>query len=97
MGAIGTTFKIVTSPFRMLFGSTKKKKEEDGQTSDAEISANQSPINPMQDSMQPDNIKGKVDLMLAQMDSLKLEYETINQRIQNIERMVRELYAMSKS
>ncbi len=95
MGAIGITFKIVTFPFRLLFGSTKKKKGEDDQKSDID-SVSQAASTPMQD-LQPDNMKAKVDLMLAQMDSLKLEYETINQRIQNIERMVREMYAMSKS
>lgn len=95
MGFFGTTFKIITFPFRLLFGPVKKK--EDKKVDDQKIEEQNITTDMQANSLNVDNIKGKIDLMLAQVDSLKLEYETINQRIQNIERMVRELYAMAKS
>lgn len=44
-----------------------------------------------------ENMKAKMDLVLAELDSLRVQYEAINQRIQTIETMVKELYAMAKS
>ncbi len=44
-----------------------------------------------------DNMKAKMDLVLAQIDSLKTQFEALNQRTQTIEAMVRELYNMAKS
>jgi len=44
-----------------------------------------------------ENVKAKMDLVLAQVDSLRTQYETLNQRAQTIESMVREMYNMAKS
>lgn len=104
MGIFGTIgkiavmpVKVVAFPLKFLFGRIKKKETLEAQ-----------PAYPTQQYTQPasqgqlpdvaaDNLKAKIDLMMSQVDSLKLEYEAMNQRIQNIERMVRELYAMAKS
>ena len=104
MGAVGTIGKVIVFPFKLIFGGKKKERpaEEVPLTSypppytppAAQPSYSQ-PSYPTDASSE--NLKAKVDLMLTQMDSLKIEYEAINQRIQNIEKMVRELYAMAKS
>lgn len=44
-----------------------------------------------------ENIKTKVDLILSQIDSLKIRYESLNERIILIEKMVKEMYDMAKS
>ena len=44
-----------------------------------------------------ENVKAKMDLVLTQVDSLRTQYETLNQRTQTIESMVREMYNMAKS
>ena len=99
MGAIGTTFKIIGFPFKLIFGSGKKKDDANKAPEDtAQLQAFSNPTQPSYPtSSSEDNTRTKIDLMLAQIDGLKLEYETINQRIQNIERMVKELYGMAKS
>lgn len=95
MGVIGFIGKVIIFPFKLIFTGGKKKEPT------AEEAAL---INPPTEQLQTyptgvasDNLKAKVDLMLAQVDSLKIEYDAINQRIQSIERMVRELYTMAKS
>lgn len=44
-----------------------------------------------------ENMKAKIDLVMTQMDSLKIQYESINQRLIQIERMVREIYESSRT
>ena len=44
-----------------------------------------------------ENVKAKMDLVLAQVDSLRTQYEALNQRTQTIESMVREIYNLAKS
>ncbi|TAL47940.1 hypothetical protein EPN87_01800 [archaeon] len=44
-----------------------------------------------------DNLKAKVDLMVTEMDSMKYQFSALNERLQNIERMVREIWQMAKS
>lgn len=44
-----------------------------------------------------ENVKARMDLVLAQMDSLRMQYEAMNERIVAIERMIKELYDMAKS
>lgn len=100
MGILGIIGKVIIFPFKWIFGGGKKK----------EPPAEGIPVNYPETYTQPanqpllyptdassENLKAKVDLMLTQIDSLKIEYEAINQRIQNIERMVKELYTMAKS
>ena len=105
MGALGVAGKIIIFPFKLIFGGKKKEPPVE----EVPLTSYPPPYTPP--VAQPDysaqlsyptgaaaeNLKAKVDLMLTQIDSLKTEYEAINQRIQNIERMVRELYAMAKS
>jgi hypothetical protein len=98
MGVLGTIGKVALFPFKLIFGGKKKETPVDGITPDYQ----QPYIPPVNQPSYPsdvatENLKAKVDLMLTQVDSLKLEYEAINQRIQNIERMVREIYTMAKS
>ncbi|MEK6909870.1 MAG: hypothetical protein AABW61_02205 [Candidatus Aenigmatarchaeota archaeon] len=99
MGALGIVGNVIVFPFKLIFGGKKKEPapEETPLTNYPTYTPpiNQPPAYPVDASTE--NLKAKVDLMLTQIDSLKIEYEAINQRIQNIERMVRELYAMAKS
>jgi len=44
-----------------------------------------------------DNLKAKMDLLITEMDSMKFQYSALNERLQNIERMLREIYQMAKS
>ena len=98
MGTLGIIGNVIVFPFKLIFGGKKKEPpaEEIPLTNYPSYTPpTQPPVYPTDASSE--NLKAKVDLMLAQIDSLKIEYEAINQRIQNIERMVRELYAMAKS
>ena len=95
MGTVGTIGKIIIFPFKLIFGRGKKK--EPAQEFATQPPASQPYASYSPEATATENLKAKVDLMLTQVDSLKIEYEAINQRIQNIERMVRELYAMAKS
>ena len=100
MGLLGTIGSIVIFPFKLIFGGKKKETPVEEIPPLTNYPSYTPPIN--QPTAYPtdvasENLKAKVDLMLTQIDSLKIEYETINQRIQNIERMVRDLYAMAKS
>jgi len=103
MGTLGTLGKIVILPFKLIFGGKKKELPPTEVPLVYPPSAPSQPTYPTSPSgyTAPDtateNLRAKVDLMLTQIDSLKIEYEAINQRIQNIERMVRELYTMAKS
>ncbi|MEM5794076.1 MAG: hypothetical protein QXS48_02525 [Candidatus Aenigmatarchaeota archaeon] len=38
-----------------------------------------------------ENLRVKIDLVLTHIDSLKTQYETLNERIKNIEQMVQEI------
>ena len=44
-----------------------------------------------------DNLKAKVELMITEVDSMKYQFSALNERIQNIERMVKEIWDMAKS
>jgi hypothetical protein len=43
-----------------------------------------------------DNVKAKMELVLTQMDSLRIQYETLNERMKNIERLVTEIRSYCK-
>ncbi len=44
-----------------------------------------------------ENVKAKMDLVLTQLDSLRTQYQAMNERVMTTERMVKELYDMAKS
>ncbi len=98
MGILGVIGNVIIFPFKLIFGRGKKKEPSAEETPLTEYPAPYVPTNqPNYPDALSENLKAKIDLMLSQVDSLKIEYEAINQRIQNIERMVRELYTMAKS
>jgi hypothetical protein len=43
-----------------------------------------------------ENVKAKMDLLLTQLESLNVRYETLNQRLANVERMIQEIYVIAK-
>lgn len=51
----------------------------------------------MPENVSSDNMKAKIDLVMTQLDSLKIQYESINQRLIQIESMVREIHQSSRS
>ncbi len=97
MNILKITGKVIIFPFKFLFGRRKKDPGMQEMPSATYQPQYQAPAQMSPQDMSSENTKAKMDLVLTQIDSLKIEYETINQRIQNIERMVRELYAMAKS
>ena len=96
MNILKTIGKIIIFPFKLIFGGKKKESPAEAALTNYPASPTNQPMGYPTDAS-TENLKAKVDLMLTQIDSLKIEYEAINQRIQNIERMVKELYAMAKS
>ena len=56
------------------------------------------PVSPItSEGAATENVKARMDLVLTQMDSLRVQYETLNSRVANIEKMLKELYDMAKS
>ncbi len=41
--------------------------------------------------------KNEFEVLIAKIDALKFQYEAVNEKISNIEKMVREIYEMAKS
>ncbi len=90
-------FKLIFGIFRFLFGRIRKKETPPEVTIPPTQYPPTSTSSNYPSEVEAGNLRAKVDLMLSQVDGLKLEYEAINQRIQNIERMVKEIYVMAKS
>jgi hypothetical protein len=44
-----------------------------------------------------ENVKAKMDLVLTQVQSLNVRYETLNERLQRIEQMIQEIYKIAKA
>lgn len=44
-----------------------------------------------------ENIKPQIDLILARIDGLKLQYDALNERLNSIEKMIKEIYQLAKS
>ena len=44
-----------------------------------------------------ENVKAKMDLVLTQIQSLNVRYETLNERLQRIEQMIQEIYKIAKA
>ena len=49
------------------------------------------------ESVTLENIKAKIDLVSAQLDSLRAESDALNQRLQTMEDMIKEIYNLAKS
>jgi len=48
------------------------------------------------ESTRIENVKAKMDLILTQLDSLRVQNETLSERIKNIERLVTEIRGYCK-
>jgi len=48
------------------------------------------------DTPEMSNLRAKIDLIMTQMESMAVKYQTLNEKIDRIERMVQEIYAMAK-
>lgn len=79
----------------MVFGFFKRKKEKELPKIEGPKIPEISPKT--EESIGIENIKAKIDLMLTQIESLRAKYETMNTKIAEIERMIREIYEMAKS
>ena len=44
-----------------------------------------------------ENVKAKMDLVLTQIQSLGVRYETLNARLERIEQMIQEIYKIAKT
>jgi hypothetical protein len=44
-----------------------------------------------------DNVKAKMDLVLTQLDSLRVQYQVLNEKVTTMEKILQELYKMAKS
>jgi len=44
-----------------------------------------------------ENVKAKMDLVLIQMQSMNVRYETLNSRLERIEQMIQEIYRIAKA
>jgi len=44
-----------------------------------------------------ENVKAKMDLVLTQIQSLNVRYETVNERLDRIEKMIQEIYRIAKA
>ncbi|MBI2084501.1 MAG: hypothetical protein HYT70_02720 [Candidatus Aenigmarchaeota archaeon] len=92
MGILGIVGNIIVFPFRLIFGRRKEKEEQLPQET---LPAQAMQPKAIDTSME--NLKAKIDMMMAQVESIKLEYQALDQRIQNMERMLREIYMIAKS
>ena len=113
MGILGGIWTIVSFPFKLVFKKKEEPvdvayPDTFEQPPPQYPSQYQAPYPPQYPSQYQtpnyptsesglENVRAKVDLVVTQIDNMKIEYETLNQRIQNIEKMVREIYAIAKS
>ncbi|MBI4010119.1 MAG: hypothetical protein HY361_02915 [Candidatus Aenigmarchaeota archaeon] len=81
--------------FSRLFGIFKRKTEEAPEDLPEEIPLSALEIN--QETTTIENLKAKMDLITTHFDTLKTQYEVLNGKISSIEKMVKEMYEMSKS
>jgi hypothetical protein len=55
------------------------------------------PLSLSSTDMNTENLRAKIDLMVTQLDSMRIQYESLNERIVQIEKMVKEILDMAKS
>ncbi len=73
-----------------------KKKEKDIDV-DLKIPSSLSDLPKMTGEANAENVKAKMDLVLTQIQSLNVRYETLNERLQRIEQMIQEIYRIAKA
>jgi len=49
------------------------------------------------DSTMMENVKSKMDLVLTQLDSIRTDYQIMNERVSKIEKILKEIYELAKS
>ena len=82
--------------FSGLLGIFKRKQPE----MPAEALPEEMPFSALemdQETTTIENLKAKIDLIATHFDTLKTQYEVLNEKISAIEKMVKEMYRMSKS
>jgi len=82
--------------FSGLLGIFKKKQPEIP-TEDLPEEIPMSALELSQEATTIENLKVKMDLIATHFDTLKTQYEVLNGKISAIEKMVKEMYEMSKS
>ena len=83
--------------FSKIWGIFRRTKTEDNVPAVPETPQAQMPAREITaESATTENVKARMDLVLTQMDSLRVQYQAISERVANIERMVKELYDMAK-
>lgn len=81
--------------FSSLLGIFKKRESQEVPTGVVEESP-LSALDASQEYLTMDNLKAKMDLIATHFDTLKTQYEVLNEKVSSIEMMVKELYEMSK-
>lgn len=71
----------------------KKKEKFD----DLSLHAKPEDLPKMSGEANTENVKAKMDLVLTQIQSLNVRYETLNERLQRIEQMIQEIYKIAKA
>jgi len=79
-----------------MFEFLKKKKPETG-TLEIKKELPTVTIEEKPETAKTPSEEPKLDLLMAKVESLKLQYEAMKEKLENIERMVKELYQMAKS
>jgi len=80
----------------VVFGFLKKKKPETEEV----VLPPPEPVPPKTENTESASIeavKAKIDLIATHIDSLKVQYTVLNERLENLEKMVKEIYQMAKS
>ena len=76
----------------------KKPWETDQYAKDAGAATPATPAAPMTiDTANAENVKAKMDLVLTQIQSVNVRYETLNERLDRMERMIAEIYRIAKA
>ncbi len=84
--------------FSKITGIFSRKKRTEDLLKDLPPSPSPLPVTSVTaETATAENVKARMDLVLTQMDSLRVQYETMNERVSNIEKMLKELYDMAKS
>jgi hypothetical protein len=49
-----------------------------------------------EEALSQESKKTEIEVLLAKIDALKFQYEALNEKINNIEKMIKEIYQMAK-